>query len=161
MRLSRNSKTNCPFTYLSFTILFTNLSIYTEFIMAFTPEILQSRLLKFAQKCQTLTSRLPKNSHNIIYNNQLNRSSSSPGANYIEAIEASSTKEFILKLKICRKETKESNYWLVLIQTSNESLSWLKKETEELIKEGNELIRIFTASIITAERNQKIRKMEK
>jgi len=100
LRLSRNSKTNCPFTYLSFTTLF----------------------------------------------------------NYLEA---SSTKEFILKLKICRKETKESNYWLVLIQTSNESLSWLKKETEELIKEGNELIRIFTASIITAERNQKIRKMEK
>lgn len=129
--------------------------------MVFTPEILQNRLLKFAQRSMSLTSKLPKNSHNIIYSNQLNRSSSSPGANYIEAIEASSTKEFILKLKICRKETKESNYWLVLIQTSNENLTWLKKETEELIKEGNELIKIFTASIITAERNQKIRKMEK
>ncbi|MCX6706268.1 MAG: four helix bundle protein [Candidatus Woesebacteria bacterium] len=122
--------------------------------MIFTPEILQGRLLKFAQGSMFLTSKLPKNSHNIIYSNQLNRSSSSPGANYIEAIEASSAKEFILKLKICRRETKESNYWLVLIQTSNENLTWLKKETEELIK-------IFTASIITAERNQKIRKMEK
>lgn len=129
--------------------------------MVFTTEILQNRLLKFAQKCQILTNKLPKNSHNIIYSNQLNRSSSSPGANYIEAIEASSAKEFILRLKICRKETKESNYWLVLIQTSNENLTWLKKETEELIKEGDELTKIFAASIITAERNQKILKMKK
>lgn len=109
----------------------------------------------------SLTSKLPKNSHNVIYSNQLNRSSSSPGANYIEAIEASSAKEFILKLKICRRETKESNYWLVLIQTSNKDLKWIQGEIEELIKEGTELIKIFTASIITAERNQKIRKMEK
>ena len=129
--------------------------------MVFTPEILQNRLIKFAQRCRILTSKLPKNSYNIIYSNQLNRSSSSPGANYIEAIEASSTKEFILRLKICRKETKESNYWLVLIETSNKDLKRIQKETEELIKEGIELIKIFTASVITAERNQKIRKMEK
>ena len=129
--------------------------------MVFTPEILQNRLLKFAQRSRILTTKLPKNSYNIIYSNQLNRSSSSPGANYIEALEGSSTKEFILKLKICRKETKESNYWLILIQTSNEDLLWVKKEAEELTKEGEELIKIFTASIITAERNQKIRKMDK
>ena len=129
--------------------------------MVFTPEILQDRLLRFAQRCMSLTNKLPKNSHNVIYSNQLNRSSSSPGANYIEAIEASSTKEFILKLKICRRETKESNYWLVLIETSNKDLKWIQKETEDLIKEWVELTKIFTASIITAERNQKIRKMEK
>jgi four helix bundle protein len=110
--------------------------------MKFTPEILQERLIKFAQRCRILAGRLPKNSHNIVYSNQLNRASSSPGANYIEAIEASSAKEFILKLKTCRKEIKESNYWLTL-------------------KEGNELIKIFTASIITAERNQKIRNLKK
>jgi four helix bundle protein len=129
--------------------------------MKFTPEILQERLIKFAQRCRILAGRLPKNSHNIVYSNQLNRASSSPGANYIEAIEASSAKEFILKLKTCRKEIKESNYWLTLIQTSNENLIWVKKEIEELIKEGNELIKIFTASIITAERNQKIRNLKK
>ena len=49
----------------------------------------------------------------------------------------------------------------MLIETSNKDLKWIQKETEELIKEGIELIKIFTASVITAERNQKIRKMEK
>ena len=129
--------------------------------MTFTTEMLQNRLMKYAQRCQILTTKLPKNSYNIIYSNQLNRSSSSPGANYIEAIEASSTKEFILRLKICRKETKESNYWLVLIQTSNHDLGWIKTEIDPLIAEGMEFIKIFTASIITAERNQKINKFSK
>jgi four helix bundle protein len=129
--------------------------------MVFTTEILQNRLIKFAQKCQMLCSSLPKSSSNIIYSNQLIRSSSSPGANYIEAIEASSTKEFILRLKICRKETKESNYWLTLIQTSNLGLHNVKNETDILIKEGIELIKIFTASILTSERNSKIKKMNK
>lgn len=129
--------------------------------MAFSPEILQNRLVKFAQRCRDLTSQIPKNSYNNIYSNQLIRSSSSPGANYIEAIEASSSKEFILKLKTCRKETKESNYWLLLIKSSNVDLSFVQNEALELIKEGEELVKIFTASIITCERNQKIKKMEK
>jgi len=129
--------------------------------MVFTTEILQNRLIKFAQKCQFLCISLPKSSSNVIYSNQLIRSSSSPGANYIEAIEASSTKEFVLRLKICRKETKESNYWLTLIQTSNMRLPAVKSETDSLIREGIELIKIFTASILTSERNSKIMKMNK
>ena len=129
--------------------------------MPFTPELLQNRLMLFAQNCQILCTKLSKNQSNIIYSNQLVRSSSSPGANYIEAIEASSTKEFILRLKICRKETKESNYWLNLIQTSNKNLGLLDTEINNIIKEGTELIKIFSASITTAEKNQKINKMIK
>lgn len=81
------------------------------------------------------------------------RSSSSPGANYIEAIEASSRKEFTLKLKICRRETKESIHWLVLIKRSNEEMKNITKECEILTKEAQEFIRIFTSSILTSEKN--------
>ena len=129
--------------------------------MAFTSKILLERLSTFANKCRVLTERLPKNSHNVIYCNQINRSSSSPGANYIEAIGASSSKEFILRLRICRKELKESDYWLDLIRTSNSNIPLAVKEVEYLKKEADELIRIFTSSIITSEKNNKIKKFSK
>lgn len=113
-------------------------------------EILLSRFMDFGLECQKLTSTLSKTSYNQIYGKQLIRSSSSPGANYIEAIEASSRKEFILKLKICRREAKESIYWLDLIQNSNEGL---QNKCEPLIKEAQEFIRIFSSSILTSEKN--------
>lgn len=125
--------------------------------MEFTSEILLKRLSKFAINCQMLTTKLSNNEYNRIYIKQLVRSSSSPAANYIEAIEASSSKEFTHKLKVCRKETKESNYWLELIMTTNSADSKIKDKCEELSREGVELVKIFTASIITSERNQKIK----
>jgi len=129
--------------------------------MFFTSEVLLNRLTLFANNCRDLTTKLSRNSYNVTYSNQLNRSSSSPGANYIEAIEASSPKEFVLRLKICRKELKESNYWLLLIKSSNTQNDQLGTSIEQLTKEATELIKIFTASIITSERNQKIHKMSK
>jgi len=126
-----------------------------------TSEVLLNRLTLFANNCRDLTTKLSRNSYNVTYSNQLNRSSSSPGANYIEAIEASSPKEFVLRLKICRKELKESNYWLLLIKSSNTQNDQLGTSIEQLTKEATELIKIFTASIITSERNQKIHKMSK
>lgn len=129
--------------------------------MTITTEALLNRLTTYADRCRKLSEKFPKISYNIIYGNQLNRSSSSPGANYIEAIDAASYKEFILRLKICRKELKESDYWLVLIQKSNSEGALIVKEADELRKECDELIRIFTSSIITSERNQKIRKFSK
>ena len=124
-------------------------------------EILSNRLLKFSKDCQELVTKLPKAQYNIIYGSQLIRSSSSPGANYIEAIEAFSKKEFILRLKICRKEAKESVYWLTLIQNSNRKVSWVALRCQILINEGKELVKIFTASIITSEKNKAIEKIRK
>lgn len=123
-----------------------------------TPELLYERLLNFAKRCQMLVKKLPKTIYNIEYGSQLIRSSASPGSNYIEAIEASSRRDFTHRLKICRKETKESSHWLVLTKNSNEELIEIQEESESLIKEAQELIRIFTSSILTAEKNQKIRK---
>ncbi len=120
------------------------------------PEILYKRLLEFAKRCQKLTLQLPNAVYNKEYSVQLIRSSSSPGANYIEAIEAISRKDFVHRLKICRKEAKESSHWLLLIENANQTIPVIKKEIGELIQESQELVKIFTSSILTAERNQKI-----
>ncbi|MCL5439278.1 MAG: four helix bundle protein [Patescibacteria group bacterium] len=121
-------------------------------------ELLYKRLLSFAQRCQKLVVKLPRNVYNMEYSSQLIRSSASPGANYIEAIEASSRKDFIHRLKICRKEAKESIHWLTLIQSANNNLFEIQKDIEELVKEARELIKIFSSSVLTSERNQKMNK---
>jgi four helix bundle protein len=72
------------------------------------------------------------------------RSSGSIGANYIEAQEALSKKDFGLRTKICRKEAKESRYWLGLFdQLSPELL----KVQQRLLKESTELLKIFSAIV--------------
>lgn len=129
--------------------------------MSITSEIILRRLTNFAQNSRKLTIQLPVNTYNKIYANQIIRSSSSPGANYIEAIDASSAKEFVLRLKICRKEIKETDYWLILIQDSNSTNKFVIHEIVKLRSEASELIRIFTYSIITSEKNQKIAKIRK
>lgn len=76
---------------------------------------------------------------------QLTRSSGSVGANYIEANESLSSKDFIYRIKICKKEVKESIYWLELLPNSKNKTSEQLKV--ELIDEASQLLRIF-ASII-------------
>ena len=92
---------------------------------------------------------MPKNITNIEDSKQLTRSSGSVGANYIEANEALSKKDFILRVKICRKEAKESRYWLKLIDTNNDPQ--LEKERIELIQETTELMNIFGSIIRKSE----------
>lgn len=121
-------------------------------------EVLINRLAKFAIDCQLITRILPKTSYNLEYSDQLNRSSASPGANYIEAVEAESRKDFIHRLKICKKETKESLYWLRLIEESNKELLNIPSKCNIQISEGYEIIKIFSSSISTAEKNSKISK---
>ncbi len=69
---------------------------------------LEDRTLKFAKNVRALVKKLRKTVGNIEDGKQLVRSSGSVGANYIEANEALSKKDFILRIKICRKESKES-----------------------------------------------------
>lgn len=121
-------------------------------------EILYERLLNFAKRSQTLVGNLPKTVYNIEYGSQLIRSSASPGANYIEAVEASSPKDFVHRLKVCRKETKESIHWLRLIHYSNQDVKSIQVEINELIGEALQFIKIFTSSVLTAEHNQTMRK---
>ena len=104
---------------------------------------LEDRTFAFAKKVRAFIKKLPKTLANIEDSKQLIKASGSVGANYIEANESLSKKDFVMRIKICRKEAKESRYWLRLIDTSGE------KEQEEdrkwLINEATELMKIFGA----------------
>ena len=106
------------------------------------PYDLEDRTLAFAKRARALVKKLPKTIANIEDGKQLVRASGSVGANYIEANESLSKKDFIMRIKICRKEVKESRYWLKLIDIND-----LEQESnrEDLINEATELMNIFGA----------------
>lgn len=105
---------------------------------------LEDRTLSFAKKIIDLVRILPKNSVNFELINQIVRSSGSIGANYREANEALGKKDFYMRIRICRKEAKETKYWLELIMYNN---SDLKGNIESLIQESIEFIRIFSSIV--------------
>ena len=100
---------------------------------------LEERTLKFAKRARIYVRKLPRNITNIEDGKQLTRSSGSVGANYIEANESLSKKDFIMRIKISRKEAKESRFWLKLTEPLKEN----QKEKEYLIQEITELMKIF------------------
>lgn len=104
---------------------------------------LEERTYKFALTAATVCKKFPKSISNIEYTRQLIRSSGSVGANYIEANEALSKKDFMMRIKICRKEAKESAYWLKLLNNTN--VEDFKSETIKLIGEAIELKKIFSS----------------
>lgn len=98
---------------------------------------LETRTLEFAKKVRYYVNNLPKSITNSEDGKQIVRSSGSIGANYIEANEALSKKDFILRVKIARKECKETRYWLQLINPKIEEESvkkYLLEESMELLK---------------------------
>lgn len=102
---------------------------------------LEDRTLEFARRVRVFVKKLLKTIANIEDGKQVVKSSGSVGANYIEANESLSKKDFILRIKICRKEAKESRFWLQLLETSaNEGYD---KEREKLVQESTELMNIF------------------
>ncbi|MBM2820506.1 MAG: four helix bundle protein [Candidatus Berkelbacteria bacterium] len=104
---------------------------------------LEDRTLRFAANVRQFIKQLPKNIANFEDAKQVVRSSGSIGANYIEANEALSKKDFCMRIKISRKEAKESKYWLSLLDVAgNKELDLMRKE---LFGEANELMMIFSA----------------
>ncbi len=102
---------------------------------------LEKRTFVFAKSVRAFVKKLKKTIANIEDGKQLIRSSGSVGANYIEANEALSKKDFIMRIKICRKEAKESRYWLKLIDIEDENEQ--EKARKELEEESTELMNIF------------------
>ena len=92
---------------------------------------LEDRTLRFAQRVRVFVKKLPRTLANIEDSRQLVNASGSVGANYIEANEALSKKDFLMRIKICRKEAKESRYWLRLIDTSENAELEKEKGTLE------------------------------
>jgi len=108
------------------------------------PFDLEERTFKYTKDIISLVNACPKTIVNLELIGQLVRSAGSVGANYIEAREALSKKDFSLRVKICRKEVKESAYWLRLLEVKNTDE---EKQRQALLIETNELLRIF-ASIV-------------
>ncbi len=106
---------------------------------------LEERTYQFAKKVALFCQALPKNTVNFKYIDQVIRSSGSVGSNYIEANESLGKKDFLMKIKICRKEAKESAYWLRLICDTN--VEERQQKGTGLRNEANELKKIFSAII--------------
>ena len=102
---------------------------------------LEERSFIFARDVRAFVKKISKTIGNFEDAKQLVRSSGSVGANYIEANEALSKKDFVMRIMICRKEAKESEYWLRLLEVN----SSLESERTKLINESVELRKIFGA----------------
>lgn len=110
---------------------------------------LEDRTLRYAKDVRVFVKKVSRSLPNIEDCKQLVRASGSVGANYIEANESLSKKDFLLRIKISRKEAKESRYWLRLLDLENESN--LESERTRLIDESTQLMKIFGAIITKSE----------
>jgi four helix bundle protein len=110
---------------------------------------LEERTFEFARDLRAFVRQLPQTLSNIEDVKQVVRASGSVGANYIEANEALSKKDFLMRIKICRKEAKESRFFLRLLHIAD------RKELDagraELIQESTELMNIFGAIVRKSE----------
>ncbi|MFN8325495.1 MAG: four helix bundle protein [Flavobacteriaceae bacterium] len=102
------------------------------------PYNLEERTYLFAKDCRIYIKNLPKTISNIEDSKQLVRSSGSVAANYIEGNEKLGEKDLIFKIKISRKEAKESLLWIKLLEEMNPdekiTSKYLKQEAEEIRK---------------------------
>lgn len=109
------------------------------------PRELEERTALFAEQIRTFVRMLPRTVSNIEDVKQLVRSSGSVAANCIEADEALGNQDRLMRFRICRKEAKESQLWLILVSTASDEA--LDTQRNVLRQEAHELKLIFTAII--------------
>lgn len=131
-----------------------------------TPEVLskrafdlEERMLEFASVVIDVTEKLPNTRAGNHIANQFLRAGTSPYGNHGEAESAESAQDFIHKMKICLKELRETHRWARLVERKR----WLADDRQMslVLAEGDQLIRIFKASVRTAERNRIMRSNKK
>lgn len=105
---------------------------------------LEERTSKYSEKIIEFTKKLPRDNRYLSLVTQLVRSATSVGANYCEADDAHSKKDFCHKISICKKESRETKYWLRIIA---KTFPEFKDEAKILWKEAQELNLIFAAII--------------
>lgn len=96
----------------------------------------------FSERMIELSIKIPHNSTNNILIGQGVRSVTSVGANYREACEAESAKDFVHKIRLSKKESRESHYWLMLLVKANPAFT---SEINFLLKESEEFVKIFSS----------------
>ena len=109
------------------------------------PRDLEDRTFLFAESVRAFVKRLPRTISNTEDVRQLIRASGSVAANWIEADEALSKKDFRMRVKICRKEPKESRLFLRLVEVGPTSHKIEKRDA--LVAEARELTLIFSSII--------------
>src|SRR5437867_6401881 len=105
------------------------------------PYDLEERTFQFAKASRAFVKQMPRTISNVEDVKQFIRASGSIGANYIEANEAIGRKDFVMKIKICRREAKETCYWLRLLDVDGN----LERQRQQLSAEAKELMNIFGA----------------
>ena len=111
---------------------------------------LEDRTFAFAKNVRDFVKGLPQNLSNREDAKQIIRSSGSVGANYIEANESLSKKDFVMRIKISRKEAKESRYWLRLLDVGE--AEDLRSQSIQLAQEAQELTNILGAILKKCEK---------
>ncbi|MFW6133481.1 MAG: four helix bundle protein [Planctomycetota bacterium] len=99
--------------------------------------------MAFARLCRAFIKRLPQSLANHEDARQLIRSSGSVGANYIDANESLSKKDFRMRVKIARKEAKETRYWARLVDTGQ--AADVDEQRDRIVQESTELMNILGA----------------
>jgi four helix bundle protein len=105
----------------------------------------EERSITFAKEVRRFLKNVPRTVANHEDGRQLIRASGSVGANYIEANDSLGDKDFLLRLKIARKEARETRYWLQLLDVQEQKA--LEENREKLVQETTELIKILSAMI--------------
>jgi len=103
---------------------------------------LEERTAKFGEQVVLFARKLPANPVNVPLISQIVRSATSVGANYVEADDAHTKKEFLMKISTCKKEAKETKHWLRMIVTAEPQT---KEAARPLWQEAKELQLIFAA----------------
>lgn len=115
---------------------------------------LEKRTFNFAKDIRIFCKSLTRSLINFDDTKQLLRSSGSIGANYIEANEALGPKDFLMRLRISRKEAKESVYWLRLISEMADLDN--VNQVESLIQEAIELTKILSSIIVKSQKSKRL-----
>lgn len=114
---------------------------------------LEERTALFGEAIIEFCLGLPTNPVTAPVINQLVRAGTSVGANYCEADDDESKKDFRHKIALCRKEARETKYWLRMIA---KAMPAQKTQARQLWKEAKELHLIFVAIVRTTDRNLRV-----
>jgi four helix bundle protein len=113
---------------------------------------LEERTAKFGESIISFSKGIPRNAVNLPLISQLVRSGTSIGANYCEADDAQSLKDFRHKISLCRKEARETKYWLRMIAAADPDC---KEIARPLWTEARELNLIFASIIRNGDRKSR------
>jgi len=105
---------------------------------------LEERTAKFGEEIIKFAQKIPKNPITLPIINQIIRAGTSVGANYLEADDAESKKDFVHKISISKKESRETKHWLRMTVIA---VPELKDEARKLWREAQELNLIFATII--------------